>query len=126
MASAQTHLEKVATGGRGKFPGKFGEILHIPNGGILNFPISSFGELLIYLGKFLISPLGKFSIREFPYFPIIAVKFPNGNVEFPHWGNWISPLGKINEFLHMGNQISPYGKIEFLPWGNSEICVNNV
>ena len=35
--------------------------------------------------------------------PIIVVKFPNGNVEFPHWGNWLSLLGKINEFPHMEN-----------------------
>ena len=88
-------------------PGKFGEILHIPNGEIQNFPITKNPHFPIWrntpLGKFLFSPLGKVSMWEFPYFPIIAVKFPNGNVEFPHWGNWISLLGKINEFPHVGN-----------------------
>ena len=84
MASAQTHLEKVATGGRGKFPGKFGEILHIPNGEIQNFPITKNPHFPIWRITHLL-------IGEIPYLPIGEILyvgislFPHHCSQVPQW-----------------------------------------
>ena len=46
------------------------------------------------------------------------LNFPIGEIGYPC-------LGKSRNFLIWGIEFPP-GEIEILPWGNSEICVNNV